>query len=202
MLFSAFLFSLSSNLDNLVIGSAYGIRKIKFGLIPNLLIAVITSVGTYLSMALGNTLSSFLSPSLANTLGAAAMGLLALYFIAQSLLKLFKKSNAQELALKDIAEMEEYAQKSDQNSNGQIEPKEALAVSVGLLLNNLGMGITASITNVNALATSIFTFIFSFLFLKIGQKIGSCSGGKFFGNFAPLFSGILLLLLAVLEFLH
>ncbi len=36
---SALLFSLSSNLDNVVVGTAYGLKKIKIGLLPNLILA-------------------------------------------------------------------------------------------------------------------------------------------------------------------
>ena len=43
---SAVIFSMSSNLDNFVIGIAFGIKKIKIGFLPNLLIALITVAGT------------------------------------------------------------------------------------------------------------------------------------------------------------
>jgi len=46
---SALTFSLSSNLDNMVIGIAYGINKVRIGIISNLIIAFITSTGTFLS---------------------------------------------------------------------------------------------------------------------------------------------------------
>lgn len=47
LILSALLFSLSSNLDNLVIGIAYGIKKIRIDTTANLIVALVTSTGTF-----------------------------------------------------------------------------------------------------------------------------------------------------------
>ncbi len=44
----ALLFSLSSNLDNFVIGFSYGVQNKRIALVPNMIIAPITAVVTYL----------------------------------------------------------------------------------------------------------------------------------------------------------
>ena len=56
---SAVIFSMSSNLDNFVIGIAFGIKKIKIGFLPNLLIALITVAGTVASMYAGKIVSMY-----------------------------------------------------------------------------------------------------------------------------------------------
>lgn len=69
LILSALLFSLASNLDNVVVGIAYRIKKIRIGIIANIIIAIVTSTGTFLSMSVGMYISKFLPRSVANGLG-------------------------------------------------------------------------------------------------------------------------------------
>ena len=165
---SALLYSLSSNLDNLVIGIAYGVKKIKIGITPNLIIATVTSIGTLISMSVGKFISGFLPTSLTNMLGAVIIMLLGLYFLIQSILKLIPKSYSNSLALKNVDEIMDYAEKSDSDNSGTLNIKEAFVVSLGLMLNNLGTGLAASITGVNVSITVICTFILSIALLMLG----------------------------------
>ena len=50
------LMAISCNLDNLGIGIAYGTRRVSIPFTSNLLIAVITTIGTFLSVILGQTM--------------------------------------------------------------------------------------------------------------------------------------------------
>jgi len=202
LILSALLFSLSSNLDNLVIGTAYGIKKIKIGIISNLIIAVITSIGTFLSMSIGVYISMYLSRSIANGLGAGIIIVLGIYFVTQSIIKLITNTKSKELALKNISDMLEYAEKSDLDNSHDINFKEALLVALGLTFNNLGTGVAASISGVNLNLTVIATFILSILTIIFGEAIGNHVLGKLLGKYAPLISGILLITLGVVEFLN
>ena len=202
LILSALLFSLSSNLDKVVIGIAYGIKKIKLGILANLIIAFVTSTGTFLSMSVGAYISTFLPRSVANILGAGVVIILGIYFIVQSIIKLINNTKSKELALKDIDDMIEYAKKSDLDSSSDINMKEALLIALGLTFNNLGTGVAASITGVNILFTIISTFILSIVTITLGDAIGKCLLGKFLGKYAPLFSGILLIMLGIIEFLN
>ena len=98
--------------------------------------------------------------------------------------------------------MIEYAEKSDLDKSGDINIKEALIVAFGLTFNNLGTGIAASITGVNIQFTVIFTFILSILTIIIGEVVGNHVLGKLFGKYAPLISGILLIILGIIEFFN
>ncbi|WML37684.1 manganese efflux pump [Clostridium sp. OS1-26] len=202
LILSALLFSLSSNLDNVVVGIAYGIKKIKIGIISNFIIAAITSTGTFLSMSLGVYISKFLPHAVANALGAGAIIILGVYFVSQSIIKLINNKKSKELALKDITDMIEYAEKSDLDNSGDINIKEALIVALGLTFNNLGTGVAASITGVSIQFTVIFTFILSILTIILGEAVGNHVLGKLFGKYAPLISGVLLIILGIVEFLN
>jgi putative sporulation protein YtaF len=196
---SALLFSLSSNLDNLVVGTAYGLKKIKIGILPNIIIAIITSTGTFLAMSVGIYISKFLPDYVANSFGAGVIIILGGYFVIQSTIKLANNKSSKELALKDIDDMLEYAEKSDLDNSGDINLKEAVLVAFALTFNNLGTGIAASITGVNIRFTVIFTFILSIVTLKLGEAIGNNILGNFLGKYAPLISGILLIILGIIE---
>ncbi|EKQ57662.1 MULTISPECIES: manganese efflux pump [Clostridium] len=196
---SALLFSLSSNLDNVVVGTAYGLKKIKIGLLPNLIIALITSTGTLLAMSVGIYISKFLPDYISNSFGAGVIIILGGYFVIKSKTKLLNNKNSKELALKNIGDMLEYAEKSDLDNSGDINIKEAVLVAFALTFNNLGTGIAASITGVNIQFTVIFTFILSIVTLKLGETIGNNVLGNFLGKYAPLISGILLIILGIIE---
>lgn len=202
LLLSALLFSLSSNLDNVVVGIAYGIKKINVGIIANFLIAIITSTGTFLSMSVGTYIAKFLPHYIANGLGAVIIVILGIYFVIQSIIKLINNTKSKELALKNIHDMIEYAEESDLDNSGDISMKEALLVAFGLTFNNLGTGVAASITGVSIQFTVLSTFILSILTIIFGQIIGSHVLGKVFGKYAPLLSGILLIILGIIEFLN
>lgn len=199
---SALLYSLSSNLDNLVIGIAYGVKKIKIGLISNLIIATVTSIGTLISMSVGKFISGFLPTSLTNMLGAVIIMLLGLYFLIQSILKLIPKYYSNSLALKNVDEIMDYAEKSDSDNSGTLNIKEAFVVSLGLMLNNLGTGLAASITGVNVSITVICTFILSIALLMLGKSIGHNILGSICGKYAPLISGVLLIILGIFELIN
>lgn len=199
---SALLYSLSSNLDNLVIGIAYGVKKIKIGLISNLIIATVTSIGTLISMSVGKFISGFLPTSLTNMLGAVIIMLLGLYFLIQSILKLIPKSYSNSLALKNVDEIMDYAEKSDSDNSGTLNIKEAFVVSLGLMLNNLGTGLAASITGINVSITVICTFILSIALLMLGKSIGHNILGSICGKYAPLISGVLLIILGIFELIN
>lgn len=199
LLLSALLFSISSNLDNVVVGTAYGIKKIKIGIIANLIIAVVTSTGTFLSMSLGLYIAKFIPQSVSNVLGAGIIVVLGIYFVIQSFIKLVRNTNSKKLALKDLSDMVEYAEYSDVDKSGHIDMKEAFILALGLTFNNLGTGVAASITGVNIFFTVISTFIISILTIILGVSIGKNVLGRFFGKYAPLIAGVLLIILGFIE---
>ncbi|MCB2292337.1 sporulation membrane protein YtaF [Clostridium algoriphilum] len=202
LILCALSFSLSSNLDNVVVGIAYGIKKVKVSIIANLIIAIVTSTATFLSMLVGSYISKLLPHSVANILGAIVIIILGLYFVTQSLIKLVNNTKPKELALKNITDMIEYAEKSDLDSSGDISMGEALLVSLGLTFNNLGTGIAASITGVSIPLTVLSTFVLSIIAIIFGVSAGNHILGKILGRYAPLFSGILLILLGIIEFIY
>lgn len=199
LLLSALLYSLSANLDNIIIGIAYGIKNIKIGISKILLISIITSLGTLISMIIGKTISNFLPLSITNILGGLIIIMLGLYFLLQSIINLIKKTKVKKSSINNISEAIEYAKSSDKDNSGDLDCKEACIVAIGLMINNLGTGLAASITGVNIEFTVLFTFILSMFLLLLGHTIGNNVIGKVCGKYAPLLSGLLLIVLGIIE---
>jgi len=125
VILSAMLFALYSNLDNLVIGIAYGIKKINIKIFSNLIIAFITSTGTFLAMSIGFYITNFLPHNIANALGSLLIIFLGGYFIYKSESNLINNSKSNDLALQDIDDMIEYSKKTDLDNSGDINMRES-----------------------------------------------------------------------------
>lgn len=194
---SALLFTLSANLDSVAVGIAYGIKKIKIGLLSNLFISSITVLGTLVSMLAGKGLTAILPSWLTHFIGAGVILVLGLYLTVQSMFQLC--SNSKIVALKDMENMLDYAQKSDKDISGYIEPRETIAIGVGLTLNNVGMGIAAGAAGVGIWETVVFTAVFSLFFITFGIFLGNKIAGSFIGKYSALISGIMLLGLGIVE---
>jgi putative Mn2+ efflux pump MntP len=69
-LFSLALMAISANVDSLAVAIACRIKKIKITIGANLTIAIVSSLGTFLSMSIGQMISGYLHRSTANILGS------------------------------------------------------------------------------------------------------------------------------------
>lgn len=174
---SAILFGLSSNLDNFIIGISYEIGKKKITFLDNLIIAIVGTIGTYLSMEVGKLISSILPNYLSNFLGAFTIVIMGVYFTIQSVIK----KNSEDAKLKDL------------------NLKTTIILAFGLTLNNLGVGIAASATGLNIPLVCFFNFILSLLTIFSGQILGGKVFGRILGKYGDITSGILLIILGVIE---
>lgn len=181
LLLSALILSLSSNLDTFAVAISYGLQKIKIPFLSNLIIAIITSIGTFVSMELGVILIKFLPLSFTDILGGILLILIGFWFLIDFFKNLkTDKNNGFE---------------ADTDHSGDISLKETIPLSLALTINNLGVGIAASITGVSIFYTTLFTFIITLLCISIGTSLGK----SFLGKYSPLISSILLIILGLFE---
>lgn len=178
---TAILFGVSANLDNLVIGTSYEISNKRITLFDNFLIAIIGTIGTFLSMSIGTFLSKLLPNEMANLLGAFVLILMGVYFTFQSILN---KNNDT---------------KSLNNSYKNISFKATIVLAIGLTLNNLGVGVASSVTGLSIPLVCIFNFIFSIGTIILGQSLGDHVVGKLLGKYSGIISGIILIILGTIE---
>lgn len=159
-LLSALLFCISANLDNIVIGIAYGTKKIKIEILPNLCIALITAISTLLSMYIGKLLLFIIPVKLTYYFGAILLILLGLYFFIQSFQHLYKSNQKICLTgLKNVKDMLPYALETDKDHSHSIDLKETLGVSLSLAINNMRHR-NCNKYNRNAIFTSYLFYFF------------------------------------------
>lgn len=189
-LISAIIFSISANLDNIIIGISYGTKKFHISNERNILIALITTFVTFIAMYFGKYITLIMPASLANILGSSVLILIGLYTLFQSVLSYYI-TNKKKRTL-NITNSPPIVSK-------RISYKELFLIALTLSGNNLATGIAASIINLNIFITVISTFIFGYLFMYIGNKIGNGFISNIATKYATIISGILLVLLGIIE---
>lgn len=182
---AALVLAVSANLDTFSVAVSYGIKKIKIPMASNVLISLLTTIGTFLSMEFGLLISEFIPSWLANAIGGIAIALIGIGFLIDYFININRN--------KDTIPM------ADSNHSGDISLKEALPLIIALTVNNLGVGISGSMAGVSTIYTTCFTFIVTALFLVTGTFAGKTVFGRLFGKYTPLISNILLILLGIYE---
>lgn len=193
---SSILFAISANLDNFTVGIAYGIKKMKIPQSSNLLIAIVSAIGTTMSMSIGVFMAKFIPPNISDMLGALILVALAVWFIIDFIKKKMKKTS--EVYVGNINILDNPCE-ADKDKSGVIDARESIILALALTINNFGLGIGASITGLSILLTVIFTFVFSILAIRLGTKIGYSCFAKILGEYAPLMSALIILFLGIYE---
>ena len=181
------LFGISASLDALLIGISYGLRGVRIHLWQNLLISGITLAGTCLSVGFGGWLAPRLPRMVSGYIGSMVLMLLGIWYVVKWLVNL-------------LAHTREITQAAARPILRLSFP-EVLGLGVSLSLNNIGIGLSASIAGLSLLPAAIATLACSLLFLFAGNRLGRSRPLQVFGAAADPISGILLILLAFLQVL-
>jgi len=199
---SAILFVLSASTDNFVVCLCYGIKKIKINLSINFLIAIISSVGTVISMELGNLIATFVPNNFTRILGGTILILIGLWAIISEFTENKKSSKTTEKSsLSNIEDILSNPENADKDTSGSIDLKESFSLAIALALNNMGLGIGASIAGLNIILTTILTFFISIITISLGLTIGNKYLSKKLGKYAAVISGLIIILLGIYEML-
>jgi putative sporulation protein YtaF len=189
---SALLLSISSNLDTFAAAISYGTKRIKVNFKGVMLITIISTLGTFLSMYFGKFLSSFLPINVSNILGSLLLVVIGIFFLIDYF-KLIKLQKSKQNKLLNNPE------NFDKNFSNTIDVKESITLAFALTINNLGVGVAASIADVSILISTILTFIITILSFYLGYYIGYNKISKLLGKYAPLASSLILIFLGLYE---
>lgn len=204
-----FLLALSSNLDNIGVGTSYGIRKINIPFTSNLLIALITSSGTILSILLGRTIYVFLSKNMAGLLGAGVIIAAGIWVIFQEqAMRRGHEAREEQLPIvqgglsrfgfREIVMILDHPLLADWDFSGHIDLREATALACGLTLNNIPNGVGAGLLGLSALITTAAVFLLSIIAIWTGIFCGHW-GIRWLGRSAGLIAGLILIFLGLWE---
>ncbi|OBU40065.1 hypothetical protein AYY26_06980 [Photobacterium phosphoreum] len=175
----ALIFSLSSNLDNFVIGLTYGVKNERIPLKANAIIAFITAFITFLSMLGGKLITQLIPNHVSNELGSVIFILMGCWFIGSDLIK--------------------KQQQQQQEQHTVLNFKGAVMLGLLLSINNIGVGILGSITKLNITLVVTLTFVTGMFLTYAGNHIGHSVIGNIVGKYNDLISGSLLILLGILS---
>ncbi len=209
--------AVSSNLDTLGVGLAYGTRKFRLPFLSNFVCALIPCIGTYIMMILGAAVRSIISDQLANILGAgiimAAGAVLIIQYFRRSGMTNREEVPVQHRVedaspapasfsfLKKLGRILEDPFMVDYDYSGSIEINEAFVLALALTLNNLSCGFAAGLMGLNISLLVGSSFIISLLLFYAGIKIGLLYIARWFGEKGDLVAGIMLILLGIYELL-
>lgn len=193
--------AISASIDNFTVGVAYGIKNIKIRFLSNLLIAVISGFGTFLSMTVGLFLCKLLSTKMSNIIGCSLLMAIGAWFIIEFFVKRRKMESRSAINYNNInyIKLLDEPENVDFDKSGNIDIKESIILGIALTINNLGLGISASISGINIYLTTICTFIISIVTIPLGYLIGKHCFSKLFGEYASLISGLIIIGLGVYE---
>ena len=180
---SALLIATVSNLDNLGVGTAFGMRDTPVSALANLIIASVTMAATAIAMTFGRALSHLIAPSIGSALGSAIIIAVGAGTVTTWIRTIRTPARSPIPA---------GALPTNVLHPTTISPREALVLGVALSMNNLGAGVGAGVAGVPALATTLLAGTFSLLAVGGGSRIGWSVGRSAFGRGAPLIGGLVL----------
>ncbi len=207
------LLAVVSNTDNFAVGISYGTRRIQIPFISNLIIALITGIGTLVSMLLGEAISNILSPKAATLLGAIIIIVVGIWIFVKEILNITKEDsnkNGREVrkieissygSIGKIPKILENPFLADWDFSGYISVSESIILGCALALNNMANGIGAGLAGINPFITAIFAFIISLLSIWVGIKLGHDYVHNFFGKLSAPLSGLILIIIGIYEIL-
>lgn len=210
MLISSLLFGISASLDALLVGISYGVRQVHIRFWQNLIISLVTLLGTCLSVGLGHKLIPLLPKAFQGCAGSVILILLGLYYIAKWVFTSIR--NCRPKAPPETAKTPEIASAcvNDAVFTGDISPAitpssqlklmEVFTLSLTLSLNNLSAGLSASLAGLTLIPTAVSTLACSILFLFSGNRLGRSPVLQMAGRAADPLSGILLIGLGLVQF--
>lgn len=200
---TAFLLSLSANLDTLAVCISYGMKKVKLSIIASLLISLITSLGTFLSMYFGCIITNFISPKIVTAIGGSLLLFLGIKMIVDFIKKYKKKYDSNFVRGKKVTYSDILIdpEKADIDNSGDIDLKECVTLSIALTLNNISLGIAASIAGISILLNTIFTFTLTLINIGLGFYIGNKYASTLIGEYSDLLSGLLLISIGIYQIL-
>lgn len=195
------LIGVAANLDNLGVGVAYGVRRIKVPPVPNLIIAAVAFGFTWVSVWFGGYIARFLSDLVANSLGALLLIAVGIWVMAAQWRQREPTPQPQPAAFSpSVVDVWQQPERADSDRSGAISIRESLVLGVALSINCFTNGFTAGLWKLGALSTSLSTASFSYLALWLGAWLGVRYAARWLGNKATFAAGCLLILLGLHQF--
>lgn len=194
LLVPSLLFGVSASLDALLVGVSFGLRGVHIRLLQNFFISLVTLLGTCLSVSLGSFLTPLLPSVISGYAGSLILMFLGVYYITKWILE-----TVQDKTSDYLPEAEQAVLTSAELLPSCLTVPQVLVLSLTLSVNNLGIGLSASMAGLTLLPAATATGICSVLFLYLGNRLGRSPLLQLIGDLADPLSGILLIGLSLIQ---
>jgi putative Mn2+ efflux pump MntP len=154
---SVIILGIGANTENLPVGFAYGLRRLRIGLVPNLLIAAMTTVAALVPLSVGRSLRGYVptaAPDVFAGLLLIGLGVLGVW--------LERRRSGRQIKLPA-------SRGSDSRS---IDLRETLALSGALSMNNIGLGFAGGVASLGSGSVALSVAGFSVTLLWLGEWLG------------------------------
>jgi len=180
MVLTYLLLGVATNIDNLIIGTTYGLRGKRINFLGNLMIGICNASATFFSVLAGDFLRQFLSESVGELLGGLA-------FLTLGILTVWEVY---------LAEQSVEAQLEDGFPPVvpvRVSYREAGAVGLGTAVSNLAGGVGAGLAGFDPGRMTLLMFVFSILPISLGQWLGQNTRAKFPQAWANVTAAVVLM---------
>jgi putative Mn2+ efflux pump MntP len=163
------LLGVATNIDNMIIGTTYGLKRHRIDFINNVMIGSLNGAATFISVLIGDFLRQFLTAQVGELLGGLVFLTLGFLTIAETYMM------DQELEAEGEAP-------PDNNTNSgyvRVSRQEALGLGLGLSVTNIAGGVGAGLAGFEVVRMTLLMFTFSILPISLGQWIGQHTASKF-----------------------
>ncbi len=202
---SSVLFALSASLDALLTGLLLGLRKIRVPFHHNLLISLITLLGSFLAIRLGSSLTLLFSTTFLSTLedivGSSILFGMGAYYLIKALTAWSKERNVPTAPEKPPDKEASSVPHREFPTDIFLSRHKLLLLSFALSANNLGIGIGAGIAGLPLAFSCLLIFLLSFFLLFVGNLIGRLNIFRIPEPFSDLLCGLLLTILGIFPLL-
>lgn|SRR5690625_161482 len=163
------------SLDGFGVGISYGMRKIHLPLIGISIIILCSGIVVFLSMMIGNYLTTFIPVHYTSLIGGVILIFIGLFVMINVI---FKKSTAtkdsQEVrkGFRHLKTVISKPERADIDKSGIISAHEALLLGIALALDAFGAGIGAAFLGFSPILTTLLIACMSGAFVFSGIQIG------------------------------
>jgi putative Mn2+ efflux pump MntP len=174
------LLGVATNIDNMIIGTTYGLRGKRINFWGNLTIAVCNASATFFSVLAGDFLRQFLPASLGELLGGLAFLVLGILTVVEAYMVEQAVGEGAEPFIPPAQLV-------------RVSYRETAAVGLGTAVSNLAGGVGAGLAGFDPVRMTVLMFVFSILPISLGQWLGQNTRAKFPQHWANITAATVLM---------
>jgi putative sporulation protein YtaF len=203
---SILLLALAVSFDGFGAGFSYGVRRLHIPLMSVLIICLSSSLSVFLSMKAGSLVAVLFNFKTASLIGGMMLVSVGFFIVFQSLkgeeketsgYGETKKKHANRLSM--VPSVMREPALADFDCSGVISGKEAIVLGVALAMDAFGAGFGAAMMGFAPGTTAVTVGMTKFVLLTAGIVLGRRYSRNLSGERAAVFSGVVLMLLGVVN---